>query len=1274
MDLVKLEIDGKRIIAENRQTILEVARQNGIDNIPTLCHDGQLEPFSSCFLCVVKVRGARTLIPACSTRVSAGMVVETDTPEIRRSRKAALEMMLSNHYADCLGPCQLSCPAGVDIQGYIALAALGKYQDAIRVIKERNPLPAVCGRVCTRPCEVKGCRRNLLDEAVGIDYIKRYVADLDLGEDVPFRPDMEPANGHRVAVVGAGPAGLSCAYYLACRGYAVHIFEGQPEAGGMLRYGIPEYRLPKEALDLEVNQILDLGVKLSTNMMLGRDFSITSLKEKGYDAIFLGLGAWESSKMRVQNETSEGVLAGIDFLREIGLRHKVELRGKVLVVGGGNTAIDCARTALRLGVDEVRLLYRRTRHEMPANEMEIVEAEHEGIAMDFLVAPVRVIETEGKVTGLECVRMELGEPDASGRRSPRPIRGSEFVIECNHIIAAIGQGTKVQELLRSRLPRFLPFGEVLNLTRWQTIQVNEGTFETSVEGVFSGGDVATGAATAVEAIAAGRKAAHAIDTYVRTGRAQPEPREFCSRKDAFRKVTVDDLRDNTQSQRGTMPSLPVDERIRGFAEVEQGYSLADLKKEARRCLECGCVSLFDCKLREYATEYGVDITSFLGEAREYRIDRSHPLIELDPNKCILCGRCVRMCSEVVGVAAFGFVNRGFNTVVRPALGESLLSTQCVTCGLCIGTCPTGAIVERVPLAKPGPWRTESIPTTCHYCGVGCGINYDVFGDSLVKVSRHEGAVVTHGNHCRKGRFGHRYIQAPDRLRTGHIRAGRELQESTLEEAIAYAGLRLKDLVKRYSSDEVAVFVSPRLTNEEIYLAQKFARVAMRTHNVTSFSQLVNQDLACPEVVSTATYDDLHDAQAVLVVNSRTDDENFVADLLAKRALRNGGHMIYVGPEANRTSFFAEVFLKCAEGRQVETLVGLAGAYQALRPDLELPAPLADLVARMPVEEAARVAGVSREDLERAAHILGESILKVTVFGKDYRGLRMPGDERIIAAAARAFDCSLLALREKANTQGLLDLGASPSWLPGYISHDDAQAVDALEKEWCVALADIERRGPDVAELLRQKKIKVAVVLGEDPVGCEGFPPELVEGLLSTSFLVVGDVLMTPTAAAANIVLPLCSAAETSGTMTSAERRIQRVAQALPPLAGMETWQILARLAAQMGHRFKMKYASPAEITAEIQRAVPIYRDVVPGSAQGDGIWDLDKARGLQVGSVEMAPPRQPVSTLFLDPLEARFARWFDDIMSEARAREEERLLGAMEAPEGACSGCCGGTC
>jgi formate dehydrogenase major subunit len=1238
MGLVKLEIDGKRVIADANRTILEVARQNGIDTIPTLCHDDQLEPFSSCFLCVVKVRGARTLLPACSTKVAGGMVVETDGPQVRDSRKAALELLLSNHYADCVGPCQLACPAQIDIQGYLALAALGKHEDAIRLIKQDNPFPAICGRVCTRPCELLGCRRNLLDEPVGIDYIKRYLADMDLGRKEPVKPPTAPPTGKRVAVVGGGPAGLSCANYLAQRGHAVHIFEALPEAGGMLRYGIPEYRLPKEILDLEIGQILDLGCRLTTNVSLGQDFTIASLRREGYGAIYLAIGAWDSSSMRVQNEDLPGVLSGIEFLKAFGLRKKPEVYGTVLVVGGGNTAIDCARTALRLGAREVRIVYRRTRKEMPANAQEIEEAEHEGCRFDLLVAPQKVIAKDGRVAGLGCLRMELGDPDASGRRSPRPIKGSEFEIPGDFVIAAIGQNATVAELLDGKVQDFLPFGETLNLTRWKTIAVNEGTYETSVDGVFAGGDVVTGAATAIEAIAAGRKAAHAIHAYLTTGKAKPEPTEFNSRKDVYRDVTKEDLRAGSRHARREMPVLSVADRLRGFAEVEQGYSPSDVVQEAHRCLECGCLALFDCALRRYATDYGVDIKAFLGEAKEYAIDRTHPLIELDPNKCVLCARCVRICSEVVGVSAYGLINRGFNTVVKPVMGQSLLDTDCVACGLCIDTCPTGAIVERIPLAKPGPWKTEAVGSVCHYCGVGCTISYDVVGATLVKVSRSRNGGNTLGNHCRKGRFGYHYIQSADRLVQPKIRAGREWRDATMDEATDHAALRLKELAAQYDGSQIAVFVSPRMTNEEVYLAQKFARVALRTHNITSFADLLNPELACPEVLSTASYADLLGAQAVIVVNSRTDEEHFVTDLLVKRSLRQGGHLIYIGPEEDSVSRFAEVFLPCAEGGQTEVLRDLQRALDGTG--------AAD--ATTPLGEAAK--------------ILSASGAKVLLFNKDHRGMRVPGDERVFAAVAASLGWAVLALREKSNGQGHADMGAHPQRLPGYSSSRDRAATDELEKEWCVALHDLAEPA-DVAELLRQKRVKVAVVLGEDPIGSEGFPSDLREGLEAVEFLVVGDLFFTATAGASHVVLPLSTAAETSGTMTNHERRVQGLERAVPARCGSETWRTLCEIAGKMGYRFKMRYASVAEITEEIRRVAPMYRNVKVGSAGAEGLWDAASA---PLQAVAPDPKRKhairPVGTLGLDVLETRFDRWFKRIVVEARQARDAQASALPVVP------------
>ncbi|MBM4394287.1 MAG: FAD-dependent oxidoreductase [Deltaproteobacteria bacterium] len=1252
MALVKLEIDGKRVIADGGQTILEVARQHGICDIPTLCNDAQLEPFASCFVCVVKVKGARSLVPACSTRVTNGMVVESSTPEVRRSRQAALELLLSNHYADCVGPCQFACPAGVDIQGYVALAAIGKHHDAVKLIKERNPLPSVCGRVCTRPCEVKGCRRNLLDSAVGIDWIKRYVTDLDYGSGDAYRPPVAPANGRRVAVVGAGPAGLSCAYYLATRGYAVDMFEALPEAGGMLRYGIPEYRLPKDALDVEIDQVLSLGVTLKTNVALGRDFTVRSLKEDGYGAIFLGLGAWSASEMRVKGEDAPGVLSGIEFLKNFGLRRKADLHGRVLVVGGGNTAVDCARTALRCGVDEVRIVYRRTRAEMPANATEIHDAEQEGVRFDFLVAPTRVVTANDRVTGLECLRMELGDPDASGRRSPKPVKGSEFVMPCDFILSAIGQATRVTELLDGRVRDFLPMGETLNLTRWQTIRTAERSGETSVEGVFSGGDVVTGAATAIEAIAAGRKAAYAIDKYLATGSARPEPVEFFSRKDTFAEVTVADLRSREPSKRTSMPMLPVEERVKGFAEVETGLGADAARAEARRCQECGCQALFSCDLRRYATEYGVDITRFVGEAKRHEIDRRHPLIELDQNKCINCGRCVRMCSEVVGVAAYGYINRGFETVVKPALGGSLLDTECVSCGLCAATCPTGAIGQRIPLEKPGPWRTVATGTVCHYCGVGCRLTYETFGDTLVKVGRVEDEGVGSGNHCRKGRFGYGHVHAHDRLVRAKVRSGRELQDGTVEDALDYTAMRLKELSRRCSGDQFAVFVSPRLTNEEAYLAQKLARVVLKTHNVDSIATLVNPSLFCPDVVSTASYRDVVDAQVTVVADSVLDSEHFAADLLVKKSLRKGGKLVYVHPEDNRVARFADVFLKCAPGTQPIVLMGLMREACAAA-GTELPEAARAAIAPLTPERVAELTRVDADALREAGAAIAKSILKALVCNRDFRGPRMPHDSRLFAAIADGIGASLLALCEKANSQGLLDMGCHPSWFPGYRSVTDEAFLDELEKEWCAGLRDIPAGVPDLAAAIRARRIKVVVAIGEDPFGSPGFPDDLKEHLLAINFGVVCDLFETETTRTASVVLPLSSTAETSGTYTNSERRVQSLGRAVPPASGYETWQVLTGLAARLGYRFKMRYDRPADVLAEIRRVVPAYRNVVLDARDETGCWDLSAFPLARVApdwaAAAAGVTTTPVRTIANDHIEARFAAWFDGLMAAARA-------------------------
>ncbi|MFA6235181.1 MAG: FAD-dependent oxidoreductase, partial [Bacteroidota bacterium] len=425
--MVTLTINGQQVTASPEKSILQVCHEQNIDHIPTLCYDEKLPPFGACFLCVVEMEGQNRMFPACSTKVQEGMAINTSSQKVRRARKTCLELILSNHYADCFGPCRLNCPADVDIQGYMSLISMGKFTEAVALIKEKNPLPSVCGRVCTRKCEVN-CRRTLVDSPVGIDFLKRYVADQDMIGDM-WKPELKEDNGVRVAIIGGGPAGLTCAYYLALEGYRPVIYESLPHLGGMLRYGIPEYRLPKDVLDKEISWITDLGVEVHTQRTLGKDFGINDLFDQGFRSVFVGLGAQVGKPMAVENEEAEGVLSGVEFLRQVEMQTQPDIKGRVVVVGGGNTAIDAARTSLRLGADEVILLYRRTRKEMPANEIEIVAAEEEGVQMQFLAAPVRVNVEENRMKSIRNIRMELGEPDASGRRRPVVVEGSDFDLE-----------------------------------------------------------------------------------------------------------------------------------------------------------------------------------------------------------------------------------------------------------------------------------------------------------------------------------------------------------------------------------------------------------------------------------------------------------------------------------------------------------------------------------------------------------------------------------------------------------------------------------------------------------------------------------------------------------------------------------------------------------------------------------------------------------------------------------------------------------------------------
>ncbi len=413
-----------------------------------------------------------------------------------------------NIFKEDMPICQATCPANLDIRSYVGLIADGKYAESLAKIRERLPFALSIGRVCPHPCET-ACNRGVMDEPIAICTLKRFVADWEMHHEIPAPVDVpETFHKERIAIIGAGPAGLTCGYFLAKAGYKSVCFEALPEPGGMFRYGIPEYRLPTPTLMREINWILSHGIELRCNTRIGRDISFDDLR-KEFDAVFIGIGAHTGMKLQIKGEELEGVIDGVDFLRDANMGKKIDAKGKVIIIGGGNVAMDAARVSWREGFDEVHILYRRTKKEMPASPWEIDAAEHEGIKIQYLVAPIEVLGENGRMTGLKCLRMQLGEPDASGRRRPVPIEGSEFVVEAQTLIPAIGQRPDLS---------FVPEGSDLEITRWSTFAVDQQTFATNVPGVFCAGDVETGPDIAIRACAGGRKAAAGIVSYLESRR------------------------------------------------------------------------------------------------------------------------------------------------------------------------------------------------------------------------------------------------------------------------------------------------------------------------------------------------------------------------------------------------------------------------------------------------------------------------------------------------------------------------------------------------------------------------------------------------------------------------------------------------------------------------------------------------------------------------------------------------------------------------------------
>ncbi len=1236
MSQVRLNINGRELAGLSDQTVLDIATEHGI-HIPTLCFSGNTDVYASCGLCLVEIEGMPRLLRACATKVTDGMVVQTENEKIRKARKLALELILSDHSGDCRAPCVMACPANCDAQGYAALVANKQYRDALILVKEFMPIPASIGRVCPAPCE-EDCRRNLKEGPVAIRYMKRLIGDLDLASEEPYLPAVAPETGKKVAVVGSGPAGITAAYFLRRSGHQVTIFEALPELGGMLRYGIPEYRLPKAVLGAEIQLVLDLGVEAKTGLQLGEDFTIDYLFKNGYDAVYLAIGAQNSRRMGVPGEDMPGVQGGTEFLRAVMLNEEVTLGSKVAVIGGGNTAMDAARTAKRLGADQVMVIYRRAREQMPAQEIEVIEADEEGVELHLLANPVQ-IEGEGQAQRVVCQRMELGEPDESGRRRPVPIPDSFFTVEVDTIIAAIGQDVVIDKIK-----------DDVGTNKWNTIDIQEDTFLTNVPGVFAGGDAVTGPAIAIDAIAAGKRAAEVVNHYL-NGEVMPYKTHYNIIKEG---LTEEDFADLETVEKVKMPLVPAEVRVKNFREVEKGLTPESASKDGERCLECGCLDVFECRLRSYATEYDAHPERIMGEKHDYE-NEEHPFIFREPNKCILCGLCVRTCAEVIGAEALGLVNRGFDAYVSPSLDLPLEETSCVTCGQCVAVCPTGALVERMPFTKPAPWELKHTASTCGYCGVGCSINIETIGDTLARVVPGEGPV-NQGLLCKRGRFGFEYVNSPERIRKPLIRENGQLRETSWEDALVHITKKFKSLKARFGGESLAVFSSPRHSNEESYLIQKFARATLGTNNINSTAEPVNP---LAEMfgwdASTNSYEEIGTADFILTVGADFPDYP-IAALKIKQAVEKGATLWVVDNRDVKLKKYAARFLKAEDQASVSLFAALLLYLKEkglvdqafVQEYTENFATLEAWLSKQSMDELLSGSGITEQDIADLVERYAAAKTPMLVMGSNNLA---PEAAQLLAGFVTLLGKvgkprrGIIFLRERCNSQGMLDMGVSTRYLTGYQQADDPEIRSKFSDKWKTEVPPAAGKNTQqVLEGLEKKTIKGVFVFGED------IKSAWIDKLAQAELLVVQDLFLTEIAKKADVVLPAASFAETTGSYTNSERLIQKINPAIKPLTGRENWEILIKLMEYMGYQQKIK--SLEDVWEEIRTLAPIFKGTTLDAADEGYFWpggrpictvqDFAQAKGKIAFSLPLNHVAAFQAEKWVDSVEKWFVQYFEE--------------------------------